>query len=734
MNPDILLFLGTTFVGTLLIVAVAFVVGRSAAELMRLRFETWLEETACSVGAGLGILALMVFLIGIGGILSSWVLVFTTALLLAASLFVLRGAARPIISMRNVSTFHLLVAGLCLLVLVPLFMLPLYPPTTSDSITYHLAISREYAQTGSVHPTPQYRYAVFPQLVEMLFTLTLMMGSDILAQCVSLIFLLVTALAVAAFVRRVGHGESSFWGMALVLSNAALLALAGVAFVDLGLMAFVTLAVFSFERWCEDRGDRWLVFSGLMIGCAAGAKYSALFFPLVLGGLLIVVSPRRRRARSLLLFAASCLIAALPWYLYNAYHTGNPVWPFFSSLFGSAYWNEADVRGQTGDLLEAYGTGTGVIALLSLPWNLFTHPEYFHPDGELSVSLLIGIPFALYEIARKPYARRIAVVAVSFVLFWFYTSQILRYLLPVLPLVCVLAAAGMSRLLDRFFPPSGRVRTFAVAVVALLLVIPGWRFAAQKVTSMGAIPVTPESRALYLEKHLPSFGAIRYLNQTLGSSYALYSYGDPLMAYYAEGEFRGDRFGPWRYSRLAGLLEGGEDELLRELNSMGCSHLLLRDASGDSECKPAWLARQFVVPVFRSPGVALFAVKGTPHAAAYGAELIPRASGISDSAVTQGVRFAGDGGMLYYCSRAGESESGPATVLFQLTWLHDNGKPIRTHETTGTLLPQGSVLRMLSTAPPGSASGLISCSPLGDARVAFGPLSVRSVRFVPLAR
>lgn len=734
MNLNTLLFLGTTFVGTLMIAGLAFIIGRSAAELVRLRFDSFSEETACSIAAGLAIIALTVFFIGITGLLFFRVLVFAIALLLMASLLILRHTRRSLNPIHNVPGSRLLIVLVGVLLLVPLFMLPLYPPTASDAITYHLAIAQHYAQTGLVQPTPQYRYAVFPQLVEMLFAAALILGNDILAQCISLVFLLITALAVAAFVRRIGHGASSYFGAALLLSNSAVLVLAGVAFTDMALMAFVTLAVLSFEHWCEHQDDAWLVFSGLMTGCAAGTKYSALFFPLALGGLAIIVSRHQQRMRPLLTISISCFIAALPWYLYNIYHTGNPVWPFFSSLFGHAYWNDADVQGQTADLLSTYGTGTSVRALLLLPWNLFRNVGYFHTDGELSMSLAIGIPFACYEIVQKRYARRIALLGLSFALFWFYTAQILRYLLPVLPLVCVLAGAGMSSIFERFFPSRKSARRLAVLMIAILLMLPGWRFVMHSVTSVGMPPFTPEERVRFLEKRLPSYGAIRYLNHNVGSSYVLYSYGDARMAYYSQGVFRGDYFGPWRYSRLTNLLGGKENDLRQELNSMGISHLLIRDGSGGSECKPEWLAGQFVVPVFRTPGVALFAVKESPHAAAYGPEAIRTESQIPESTATKGLRFAGKGGALYYCSCVGETRLAPTTVLFQVTWLSDDGEPIRTDETTGVFSPKGDTLRILSTAPSGSSSGFISCSPIGDAHVSIGSFSLRTIRFEPVAR
>ena len=108
MNVNTLLFLGTTFAGTLMIAALAFIIGRSAAELLRLRFDSFPEETACSIAAGLGIIALVVFLIGINGLLFWWVLVFAIALLLMASVFILRHADRPLNRLQNIPGSYLL--------------------------------------------------------------------------------------------------------------------------------------------------------------------------------------------------------------------------------------------------------------------------------------------------------------------------------------------------------------------------------------------------------------------------------------------------------------------------------------------------------------------------------------------------------------------------------------------------------------------------------------------------
>jgi MFS family permease len=418
-----------------------------------------------------------------------------------------------------------------------------------------------------VSPTPEFHYAVLPELAECLFAGALLLGNEVTAQWMSFLALAVTAAAVAGFVRRVSGDQAGLWGAGLVLSNSALLLLGGLAYGDMILTAFVTVAILSFERWKGEGGERWLTVSGFMAGFAAGTKYSALFFPPILVLMIAASTGWRRGVRPVLMFLVPCAAAALPWYVFNMYHTGNPVWPFFSAVFGARYWNGTDIAAQTSDLLTQYGSGKSLQALLTLPWNLFAHVELFHSDGALSYLLIAGFPFALYAVARERSARRLALLAGGYAIFWFFTAQILRYLIPVIPLYCAIAAAGagvfvrqhMSR---RFLPVGG-------ALLAIVLFLPAAFFALRFAGAAGFPPSTPGERDRFLEKRLPSYGAVRFLNARAGNAYTLYSYHDPQMAYFANGAFRGDFFGPWRYSRIEGALEAGEDTLLATLHDHG---------------------------------------------------------------------------------------------------------------------------------------------------------------------
>ena len=736
MSPDQFAFLAQSLGAGLLAGWIAYIIGRRGLLLLGLRCDSAWEDLSFSGAAGLGVIALVAFGLGTAGVLRPGLFASVLALLLLFSLSALRAGGILPGGPEGGAVLRRTTFIIILLLTIPLLLLPLYPPTAPDAVTYHLAVARKFATSGTVSPTPEFHYAVWPELAESLFAGALLLGNEVTAQWVSFLALAVTAAAVAAFARRAGGEPAGLWGAGLLLSSAAFLCLGAVAYADMILTAFVTVAVLSFERWKGEGGERWLAVSGFMAGCAAGTKYSALFFPPVLLGMIAAATGRQRGVRPVLMFLVPCAATALPWYLFNLYYTGNPVWPFFSRAFGARYWNETDVAGQTWDLLSHYGTGKSFPALLMLPWNLFAHGELFHTDelfhahASLSYLLIAGFPFALYAVTRDRSARRLASIAAAYTIFWFFTAQLLRYLIPVVPLYCAIAAAGAGQLLRRFVSP--RVLPAGGALLAIALFLPAAYFSLRTVATDGLPPSTPGERDRFLEKRLPSYGAVRFLNARAGSAYTLYSYQVPQMAYFTNGAFRGDNFGPWRYSRIEGAIEAREDTLLTALHDLGAGYLLITDDIPGSGCREEWLTRRFVVPYYRSPGVALFRVSSAPLAAAYGPELVsPDDTRGKVSFSHAGIRVDVTEGRMYLLTCTGSAHPDFANAVLQMTWLDERGTRIRTDEASGVFLASTTVLRLISTSPARASAASVALDPLGETAPVITRVSAREIRFTP---
>jgi 4-amino-4-deoxy-L-arabinose transferase-like glycosyltransferase len=729
MVPDSLAFLARALAGGALAGGIAFLIGRRALLLLDIRFDSLWEEFSFSTAAGLGITALLAFGLGIGGWLKPIPFGGILALYVALSLIPQGGAPVSPPARAAGDPLYRTAFFILLILAVPLLLLPLYPPTGSDAITYHLAVARKFAASGVVSPTPEFRYAVFPELAEMLFAGSLLLGNEITAQWMSFLALAVTAAAVAAFVRRASGEGEGLWGAGILLSNTAILLLGGVAFGDMLLTAFVTVSFLSFERWRAGDGEPWLVVSGFMTGLAIGTKYSALFFPPVLLLMILLGADRRKFVRSSLMFLVPLLVSGIPWYAYNFAWTGNPVWPFFSGIFGLRYWNATDIAAQTSDLVSQYGSGKSFTSLLMLPWNLFFHSELFHSEGSLSYILLAGIPFALYAAVRDRAARRLVLAAAAYTLFWFFTAQLLRYLIPVIPLYCAAAATGAGQLIRRKVSPLVLPLVFAVGAMAMF--IPSLYYTLRTEGRAGFPPSNAAGRDKYLEKHLPSYGAVKLLNDRGGRGFTLYSYHDPQMAYFTNGGFRGDFFGPWRYSRIEGALNGPEDSLRAALHALGADYLLVRDDSAGCGCSEEWLTRRFVVPWYRSPGVVLFRVSSVPIAPSYGPELAAETQTVgSDDTVHGDVRFPAKEGRMYLCACTGSADSEYANAAIEISWLDEHGKQIRADQAPGVFLRESSALRLISTSPSRTTSASLTLSPLGGAALKVSRMSAREIGFV----
>ena len=130
--------------------------------------------------------------------------------------------------------------------------------------------------------------------------------------------------------------------------------LGGAAYVDIGLTLFVTAALFAWYRWLTTERTSWLPLAAAFIGFACASKYLGLFFLGVLAVATSVVSLRRRNIQAILAFAAVVFGIAGPWYARIVYFTGNPVFPYFTNVFGASAWSQHLTPGPSGDRSPAH--------------------------------------------------------------------------------------------------------------------------------------------------------------------------------------------------------------------------------------------------------------------------------------------------------------------------------------------------------------------------------------------
>lgn len=218
----------------------------------------------------------------------------------------------------------------------------LAPPVGWDALAYHLAIPRLYLDAGAVRDLPWLLHSHWPHLMEMIYAAPLALGQE---ACAALIHGLVCAALVLTVFRlgREEGGSAAGWtAAALLAAQPVFLEVAAEPHSDGALALFHLLACLALWRWSVRGGRGLLAAAGLCSGLAAACKLPGL----ALGGALLcwlLIDPRRRAgAASFVLWAA---LPAAPWYLKTWLASGNPVWPFYSAVFGGRWQPELIAEG-----------------------------------------------------------------------------------------------------------------------------------------------------------------------------------------------------------------------------------------------------------------------------------------------------------------------------------------------------------------------------------------------------
>ncbi len=373
-----------------------------------------------------------------------------------------------------------LVAGvLVAAVLLPVFLLAVGPTVSWDANVYHLTLPRLYLEAGGFRDVPVLVYGHWPQATEMLFTVAMGLSHYVTAKLAHFGFGLLTLWLLASAVWWAAARETGRRGMTtraagwlavgLVLANDVVIYELRVAYVELA-QAFVMLAAVlllsSARDAAKERVDHrnHLILAGLACGLLAGIKITGiLWLPVVAAVYLPALLDRRDdRARTdparvsvprfALCFGVPVLALWLPWLAKAWWFTGNPVYPIAWQHLGGPWWSET-IGEQFAAWQQSIGMGRSLVdyALLPLRVVLAGGPGYDQFDGRLTPLWLIALPLSAIGAWRSPLARRALAVAAGCFVLWAFSSQQIRFLVPLLPLVALATGVGFAVVIERLF-------------------------------------------------------------------------------------------------------------------------------------------------------------------------------------------------------------------------------------------------------------------------------------------
>ncbi len=413
------------------------------------------------------------------------------------------------------------------------------PETAFDSLNVHLPYARDAAVTHRAGFSPNNWSSVMPALPLMSYITAFVFSGLTLAKLFNFLCYLLCGAVIFSFVRRWWgslHASAAallFWSSPIALYEAT------TALIDLPLTLYCAVAVLALLDWTISGARSRLWLSAIFLGLASGCKYHAAFWivPVFLIIAWEILVRRRVTFREFLALASRFALVAgllvLPWLLRAWMYTGNPIFPLANSFFQSPLFPPSmDAAARA--MYANEGTGASLAALIKLPWMVTFHPGRFR--GSLGLLFLPGVVLALMR-GRSRQVRYGLVAAGLFFLAWGVTAQEIRYLLPVLPLLCVVTVAGLlgERLPGGDGAASSRSKTRPTAARPILACVASLVIALSAVMSLPSLypswvkewtywhsyqsPLNyllgKESAEDYLRRDVPSIYVYDYINEHL---------------------------------------------------------------------------------------------------------------------------------------------------------------------------------------------------------------------------
>lgn len=443
----------------------------------------------------------------------------------------------------------------------------LAPVMDGDALCYHLQVPKVFLMEGATVYEPDLHETVYPLATEMLYLVALAFRGPIACRCLQWALGLAMAANVTALARP-SLGRRAWWAGAGALLVPAVTNGMSAPLNDVALAAFGTAALASWMRLYEAPGRKAALVAGAFAGLAIGVKYPALVLAAMLVAGLVARpfvaregAPLRGWKDGLTLasyFVPALIAAGCAWYLRAYIATGNPVHPFFRSVFGSGL----------DEVLDPIKRPLPVTA-----WNLLTSlaPLTLEPHRFDSFAHQFGPVFLLFLPAllleRAP--RRVlglVLFGYVFLVLCMTQRQSMRFLLIAVGPLSIGVAWLASTWLDRRTIPARALAFALLAVLGLESCVAMARAGRAAGAVLGA-----ETASQYLARREPTYRVGRWIDANLPA--AAHVIGQDHRGFYIPRDYTMEL----AHRRRTDLGDNGETdrEVVAALLREGFTHLMM---------------------------------------------------------------------------------------------------------------------------------------------------------------
>ncbi|UUO07599.1 glycosyltransferase family 39 protein [Blastopirellula sp. J2-11] len=372
------------------------------------------------------------------------------------------------------------------------------PPYEYDVLEYHLRLPTEWLASGRIAVESYNAYSGLPMGAEMfaLLPMTLWPSDQawffgaLVGKTLISMFAPLTALAAYCAAKRIAGAYAGQIAAVVVVGTPWIVFVAVYGLVD-GVWAFYSLtAIFAAILWFQAKRSsndvtsaqlpRRALLAGLLAGMATACKYPAL--PLLVMPLAIWISLEggRLNFKSAIAFTIGVTLLFAPWLIKNIVYTGNPVYPLAGSVFADSIRSPAQIA-QWRAAHRVPTDAAGHSFTPSLLINGLKKVAYASEWTNVALTPLALAAIAVFSVARwsprsfpedesdwslaDAAVWRLALYAVYyFAVWWLFTHRYDRFLIPLAPVVALLAGYGAAR----FWETGWRVACNTIAAMGLL--------------------------------------------------------------------------------------------------------------------------------------------------------------------------------------------------------------------------------------------------------------------------
>jgi hypothetical protein len=346
-----------------------------------------------------------------------------------------------------------------------------------DQWHQHLGFPWIWLADGSVDPIPRNWYSYMPVNASLLYGYGLRVLGPWSAQAVHWWCGAVTVFAVARLAGGVEKRSAAIFGAVVLATTPTFLRLTTVAGSDLVVSVFASGAWLGLVQTVGGgkRTARWWAFSGVCVGLAVGAKYTAIgtvAIPIAAAAVALHRPWQSDRSWTqlfsggfLALFAS--LAAFMPWAVRNLVAVGNPLFPFANGPFKAILKVPFETAERYSAWLSGFDYSIGHI-IEGLDFGTFAgQMDGFPTVGLLYLGLFLLVPVCwrrLDPALRAPFL----VGAIAGYGFWIVNLHVHRYVVPVLVPAAVLIGSALGVTFD------GASRKIRLGLTLLLAVAISW--------------------------------------------------------------------------------------------------------------------------------------------------------------------------------------------------------------------------------------------------------------------